>query len=101
MIRKIGWEELSGNCRLKAKANQQGIRFPKSVENFLLKLNRPLQFVFCFMITTGHIFLIYIWAYRKSEVVLFQFSALKLSFLVYLPLLQLVLAKLPGLTAEQ
>ena len=53
------------------------------------------------MIITGHIFLIYIWAYRKSEVVPFQFSALKLSFLVYLPLLQLVLAKLPGLTAEQ
>ncbi len=80
MIRKTGWEELSGNCRLKAKANQQGIRFPKSVEIFLLKLNRPLQFVFCFMIITGHIFLIYIWAYCKTEVVPFQFLALKLFF---------------------
>src|SRR6476646_4184258 len=96
------WKELSGKCPEKTKANQQGIRFPKFVEIFLLKFNRPLQFVFYFMATTGHIFLTYIWVYYKTGVVHFPFLALKLFFLVYLlSLLRWVSMKLPGPTGEQ
>ena len=73
-------KELSGKCLEKTKANQQGIRFAKFVEIFLLKFNRPLQFVFYFPTITGHIFLTYIWVYYKTGVVHFLFLALKLFF---------------------
>ena len=95
-------KELSGKCLEKTKANQQGIRFAKFVEIFLLKFNRPLQFVFYFPTITGHIFLTYIWVYYKTGVVHFLFLALKLFFLVYLlSLLRSVSMKLPEPSGEQ
>jgi len=54
--------------------------FLNIVEIFLLKFNRPLQFVFYFLPIANHIFLIYIWAYRKIEVVHLPFLAWKLFF---------------------
>ena len=95
-------EELSGKCLIKQKSESNWDSLSKGVEIFLLKFNRPLQFVFYFMAITGHIFLVYIWAYYKTVVVHFPFLTLKLFFLVYLlSLLKSVSMKLPGPTGEQ
>ena len=69
-----------GNVLQKKGESQCRFAFLNIVEIFLLKFNRPLQFVFYFLPIANHIFLIYIWAYRKIEVVHLPFLAWKLFF---------------------